>query len=126
MKKRILIVEDEAVIAESLKLCLEDSGYNILKTVSTGEDAIKSAEKNKPDLILMDVRLRGPMNGYETVTKIRLNSNIPVIYSTAGDQYQIDEMARGTKPYDYIIKPFDHDELVSKIEKLIDEFRDIV
>ena len=121
MKKRILIVEDEAIIAESLKLCLKELGYNVLKPVSTGEAAIQSVKKNKPDLILMDVRLRGAMNGYEAISKIRLHSNIPVIYSTGGDQYQIDEKAKGTKPYDYIIKPFDYDVLANKIKKLIAE-----
>src|SRR5512135_1754439 len=103
MKKKILIVEDEDVIASGLKLCLKEGGFHMLKTVSTGEEALQSVEKNKPDLILMDIRLRGRMNGYETVTKIRLNSNVPVIYSTGGDQYQIDEKAKGTRPYDYII-----------------------
>lgn len=121
MKKKILIVEDEAIIARGLKLCLEDCGYKIVKTVSTGEDAIESAEKDKPDLILMDIRLRGSMDGYETVNKIRLYSNIPVIYSTGGDQHQIDEKAKGTKPYDYIIKPFDHLVLVEKMKKMLGE-----
>ena len=121
MKKKILIVEDEAIIAGSLKLCLEEYGYNVLKTVSTGEDAIRSAKKNKPDLILMDVRLRGPMNGYEAIIKIRLNFNIPVIYLTGGDQYQIAEKAKDTEPYDYIIKPFDLDVLAIKIKKLLDD-----
>ena len=121
MKKKILIVEDEAIIASGLKMCLEEFGYNVLKTVSLGEDAIRSAEKNKPDLILMDVRLRGSLDGYETAIKIRRQSNMPVIYTTGGDQYQIDEKAKGTKPYDYIIKPFDYDVLANKIKKLIAE-----
>lgn len=120
MKKSILIVEDEAIIAESLKACLEELNYNVLKIVSKGEDAIHSAQKYKPDLILMDVRLRGLMNGYEAITKIRQHLNSPVIYTTGGDQYQIDEKAKDTKPYEYIIKPFDIDVLVSKIKKLLD------
>jgi CheY-like chemotaxis protein len=121
MKKSILIVEDEAIIAKSLKLCLAERGYDVLKTVSIGEDAIQSVEKNKPDLILMDVRLRGLMNGYEVITQIRLHSNIPVIYLTGGDQYQIDEKAKDTKPYDYIFKPFDLEVLEKKIIKLLEE-----
>lgn len=121
MKKSILIVEDEAIIAESLKICLKEYGYNVLKTVSAGEDAIQSVEKNKPDLILMDVRLRGPMNGYEAITKIRLRSSIPVIYSTGCDRCQIEEKAKDTEPYDYIIKPFDLDVLADKIKKLLNE-----
>lgn len=124
MNKSILIAEDETIIAKSLKICLEESGYNVLKTVSTGQDAIRSVEKSKPDIILMDVRLSGLMNGYEAIAKIRLNSDIPVIYSTGGDPHQIDEKAKDTKPYDYIIKPFDLDELVNKIKKLLDEYAD--
>lgn len=119
--KKILIVEDEAIIASSLKVFLKERGYNVLKIVSIGEDAIQSAVKNKPDLILMDVRLRGSMTGYEVMTKIRLHSNVSVIYTTGGNQYQIDEMAKDTKPYDYIIKPFDLDILLNKIRKLIDK-----
>ena len=121
MKKSILIVEDEAIIAKSLKIRLEELGYNVFETVSIGEDAIQSVEKNKPDLIFMDIRLRGSMNGYEAITQIRLHSNTPVIYSTAGDEYQIDEKAKDTKPYDYILKPFDFDVLENKIKKLLDE-----
>ncbi len=124
MKRKILIVEDEAIIAKSLKVCLKEHGYNVLKTVSTAEDAIQSAEKDKPDLILMDVRLRGSMNGYEAITKIRLYSNIPVIYTTGGDQYQIDEKAKNTKPYDYIVKPFDLDVLANKIKELLYKYCD--
>ena len=124
MKKSILIVEDEVIIAKSLKVCLKEHGYNVFKIVSTAEDAIQSAEKNKPDLILMDVRLRGSMNGYEAITKIRSYSNIPVIYTTGGDQYQIDEKAKNTKPYDYIVKPFDLDVLANKIKKLLHKYCD--
>ncbi len=119
MNKRILIVEDEAIIAESLKVCLEECGYQILKIVSKGEDAIHSAKKNKPDLILMDVRLRGSMNGYEAIAQIRQHLHCPVIYTTGGDQYKIVEKAKDTKPYDYIIKPFDIDVLMSKIKKFL-------
>ncbi len=121
MKKSILIAEDEAIIAKSLKLYLARYGYSILKTVSTGEGAVQSVKRNKPDLILMDVRLRGLMNGYETMAKIRLHSDVPVLYATGGDKDQICDKAKDTKPYDYIIKPFEQDVLVSKIKKLLNE-----
>jgi DNA-binding response OmpR family regulator len=118
MKKNILIVEDEAIISSSLKLCLNGLGYKVLKIVSDGEAAVESAKKNNPDIILMDIRLRGAMNGYQAVNAIRRCSNTPVIYLTGGDQYQVAEKAKGTKPYDYMIKPFDMDVLAKKIEKL--------
>ncbi|MBU1086727.1 MAG: response regulator [Candidatus Omnitrophica bacterium] len=117
MKKNILIVEDETIIAAGLKLCLNGLGYNVLKIVSKGEDAIECAQKNNPDIILMDIRLSGAMNGYETAGAIRRCSNTPVIYLTGGDEYQIHEKAKETKPYDYMVKPFDLDILAEKIEK---------
>jgi CheY-like chemotaxis protein len=119
MKKRILIVEDEAIVAKSLTICLKMSGYDVLEAVSTGEDALESAKKNNPDLILMDIRLRGPLNGYQIMTKIRSHSDIPVVYTTAGNPDEINEEAKDTKPYDYILKPFDHSELLCKIEKMV-------
>ncbi len=124
MKKNILIVEDDEIIATSLKLCLKDYGYNVLKTVSTGEDAIHSAKKNIPDLILMDFKLKGPMDGHRAVTNIRRHSNVPVIYLTGGDQFGLDEKIKDTKPCDYVIKPFDVDVLVDKINKLLDGYSD--
>ncbi|MDD5668589.1 MAG: response regulator [Candidatus Omnitrophica bacterium] len=126
MRKNILIVEDEAVIAKSLKLCLEGCGYNVLKPVSMGEDAIQSMEKNKPDLILMDIKLRGQMNGYEVITKIRKHSNIPVIFLTGDNRFKIDEKPKNIKACDYIFKPFDFDVVEGKIRKLLDEYHDSV
>ena len=119
MKKRILIVEDEAIVAKSLMICLRLSGFDVLDAVSSGEAAMKSAEKDEPDLIVMDVRLRGSMNGYETMSKIRSHSRIPVVYMTAGESAEIEKEAVKTKPYDYILKPFDHNELVEKIKNLV-------
>ena len=120
MKKRILIVEDEAIVAKSLMICLRLSGYDVLEAVSTGEAALNSAKANDPDLIVMDVRLRGPLNGYEIMTRIRSHSQIPVVYMTAGEAEEIDQEAVNTKPYDYILKPFDHSVLLEKIKKLVE------
>ena len=99
--KTILVVDDELKIVKLVRDYLEQAG--------------------PPDLILMDVRLRGQMNGYEVIAKIRQHSNIPVIYLTGGDQFQIDEKAKNTKPYDYIVKPFDIEVLEKKIRKLLEE-----
>lgn len=121
MKKSILIVEDEAIIASSLTLCFKALGYNVLKVASRGEDAIARFEQSNPDIILMDISLRGGMDGYETMRVIRRNSHAPVIYLTGGDLYKLDEKARGTHPYDYMIKPFEFDILESKIKILLEE-----
>lgn len=117
-KKRILIAEDEAIIANSLRLCLQEIGYEVLSPVATGEDTIKSVEAHNPDLILIDVRLRGSMDGFCTMTKVRAFSSVPVIYTTGGVAGDIREKARDTVPADYVIKPFSIDELVAKIEHL--------
>jgi DNA-binding response OmpR family regulator len=119
MKKNILIVEDDGSIATSLRLCLKDYGFNVFKNVSTGEEAIESAAENKPDIILMDIKLKGPMSGPQTVIQIRRHSNVPVIFMTGSDQYGLDERLKDTQPYDCIIKPFDVDVLVDKINKFI-------
>ena len=121
MKKNILIVEDEAIIAGSLKQCFQALNYNILKIVSQGQDAVASVDKNNPDIIFMDISLLGEMDGYQAMRAIRQSSPVPVIYLTGGDQDQLDKKAKGTKPYDYLIKPFDFDVLESKVKKIIEE-----
>lgn len=126
MKKNILIVEDEAIIASSLKQCFKALNYNVLKIVSQGKDAIESLEENNPDIILMDISLRGEMNGYQAMRAIRQSSRVPVIYLTGGDQDQIDKKAKGTKPYDYMIKPFEFDVLENKVKKILDAQRDVL
>lgn len=118
IKKKILIVEDEAIIASSLRLCLQEQGYDVLAPVATGEDAIESVEAHNPDLVLIDVRLRGSMNGFSTMMKVRSFSKVPVIYTTGGVPTEIREQARSTQPSDYVIKPFSIEELVAKIEYL--------
>jgi DNA-binding response OmpR family regulator len=117
--KKILIAEDEAIIASTLKLCLKELGYNVLKIVSTGEAAIDSLEKNNPDIVLMDINLRGEKNGHETAITMRAKNNIPIIYLSGGVPNKIEEKIKGTDPYDYLIKPFDFNILADKIKNLL-------
>jgi DNA-binding response OmpR family regulator len=84
--------------------------------VFTGEEAIKEAIKNKPDLILMDIQLRGDIDGVEAATKIGQQLNIPVIYLTAHGENAILERAKITEPNGYLIKPFNEIELRSALE----------
>jgi len=125
MKENILIVEDDSLIGTGLKLCLEEFGFHVLPVISAGPEAIQSARENKPDLILMDMTLRGSMNGHEIMTVIRRESSVPVIYLTGGDQYEMDDKVKDTKPCDFLIKPFEDEELVRRINKLIDECCDL-
>lgn len=124
MGTKILVVEDERITAEDIKNGLEDTGYRVPAMVSTGEDAIDKAGKLRPDLVLMDIKLKGKMDGIEAAEQIKLRYNIPVIYLTAySDEYTI-KRAEITEPSGYIIndetgivkKPFEKSELHNVIE----------
>jgi PAS domain S-box-containing protein len=114
--KRILIVEDEIITAKDIKECLQDNGYGVLSIVSSGKEAIKKVEEENPDLVLMDIMLKGEMDGIETARQIRLHSNIPVVYLTAYSDKNILERAKITEPFGYVLKPFNERELHINIE----------
>ncbi|MBI4682590.1 MAG: response regulator [Nitrospirae bacterium] len=82
-RKRIMVVEDEGITAMRIKRSLEEMGYAVTSTVFTGEEAVKKVEEDNPDLILMDIVLRGKMDGIEAARQIHSNFNIPVVYLTA-------------------------------------------
>lgn len=106
MNVEILIVEDEGLIALDLRKKLEQVGYKVLAVVDNGQDAIRSAELLKPSVILMDIRLRGPMDGVEIADEIRKRFYIPVIFVTAHADRETLDRARITEPFGYIVKPF--------------------
>jgi len=115
-KPNILIVEDEIILAESVKRILIKLGYEVLSIVSTGENALRKIKEERPDLILMDIKLQGKMDGIEAAEKIRAKYRIPIIYTTAyADDFLI-ERAKITTPYGYLVKPFSTKELHSNIE----------
>jgi CheY-like chemotaxis protein len=112
----ILIVEDDFIVAKIIEKSLISLGYAVAGLVSTGEDAIKKAESEKPDLILMDIRLQGEMDGISASEKIRDKLNIPVIFLTAFSDQSTFERALVTAPYGYIIKPFSANTLSTTIK----------
>ncbi len=112
---RILVVEDEVIVAEDIRRTLQNQGYAVPSTVTSGEDAIKKAKENNPDLALMDIFLQGEMDGIETAKQMR-SLDIPVIYLTAYSDKKILERAKITEPFGYIIKPFKERELNITIE----------
>jgi CheY-like chemotaxis protein len=114
--KKILVVEDESIIALNIKKKLKRFGYTVPAIVATGEEAIKMAEITFPDLILMDVRLKGAMDGVKTAEEIHKRFNIPIIFLTAYSDDELLEKAKKTKPYGYIVKPFKANDLKSNIE----------
>lgn len=115
-EKKILVVEDESIIAEDIRMNLEDLGYTVPAVVSSGEAAILKVKETGPDLVLMDIMLKGEMDGIDTAEKIHSNFNIPVVFLTAyGDEKTL-ERAKVTEPFGYIIKPFKQRELNINIE----------
>jgi PAS domain S-box-containing protein len=115
-KAKILVVEDEGIIAEDLKRNLINMGYEVPSVVSSGEEAIKKAIAFSPDIVLMDIVLQGAIDGIEAAGKISSCCNIPVIYLTAYGDKKTLERAKITEPFGYIIKPFEERELHSIIE----------
>ncbi len=112
----ILIVEDENIVALDLKNKLEGLGYRVLNTVSTGEEAIKIADLFYPDIILMDVMLKGELDGIEAAELIKRKFDIPIIFLTAYTDKKTLERAKLVQPYGYISKPFKEEDIRLNIE----------
>ncbi|ADN34961.1 response regulator receiver protein [Methanolacinia petrolearia DSM 11571] len=121
--KRILVVEDEVMVAMTLEDTLEALGYEVAGTVDNGRDAIRLAAEKKPDLILMDIRIRGDIDGIETADRISGSMDIPVVFLTAHSDEQTLMRALKTQPYGFLIKPFRERELYSNIEMAIHKHR---
>ncbi len=115
-KTKILLVEDETVVARDIKNMLIRLGYDVLKVLATGEDTVEMAEKLHPALVLMDVRLKGKMDGTEAANRIYKDLDIPVVYITAYADEKTLQRAKLTEPFGYIIKPFNEKELQTSIE----------
>lgn len=113
---RILIVEDEAVVARDIEAMLRKSNYLVAGCAQTGEQALALSRTARPDLVLMDIKLRGPLDGIEAARRIREERRIPVIYVTAYADEELLKRARMTEPYAYVLKPLDPRELHSNIE----------
>ena len=113
---RILIVEDESITAEYLQAVLTDLGYSVIGIVSRGLDAIAEAERNKPDLVLMDIRIKGKMDGVEAARIIRRRFDIPSVYLTAHADLETLSRAKLAEPLGYIVKPLQVPELQATIE----------
>lgn len=111
MKPKILVVEDEWIIANDIKDSLAELGYRVTAIAASGEDALARVEEELPDLILMDIVLKGKMNGIETVRAIRARHDIPVIYLTAYDNQFLVNQAKQTDNFGYLLKPFKNREL---------------
>ena len=113
---KILVVEDESIVAMDIKHRAEGLGYSVTGITPSGEGAIQKASETLPDLVLMDIVLKGDMDGVEAAQKIRDTLDIPVVYLTAYSDEKTLKRAKVTEPFGYIIKPFEDRELHSAVE----------
>jgi diguanylate cyclase (GGDEF)-like protein/PAS domain S-box-containing protein len=115
-RKRVLVVEDETIVALDLQSSLKILGYDVVGTASSGAEAIAKAEDTRPDLVLMDIILKGPMDGIQTAEAIHSRLDVPVIFLTACADDKTLQRAKVTDPFGFMIKPFEERELHSHIE----------
>lgn len=120
-KTKILIVEDEMIIAANISLQLEQLGHEVTGIVPRGEDALKQLEISKPDILLLDINLKGTLDGIETAQAMQKNYNIPIIYLTANIDDAHFNRAKTTHPYGFIAKPFKKLDLQRTIELTISQ-----
>ena len=121
-KTNVLVVEDESIVSKDIQHSLKKLGYNVVGAASTGERAFELAASEKPDIILMDIMLKGDANGIETAQRVKEELQIPVIYLTAYADESTLEKAKVTEPYGYIIKPFKEVDLHTSIEMALYKF----
>jgi DNA-binding response OmpR family regulator len=113
---RALIVEDEILIAEELRERLSRLGFSVIAAVDTADEGIAIATRERPDLVLMDIRLKGEKDGIQAVSEIRAQVDVPIIYLTAHSDRLTVERAKATEHDGFILKPFQRRELQTTIE----------
>jgi len=115
-KTNVLVVEDESIVSKDIQHSLKKLGYNVVGAAATGEKALELANSEKPDIVLMDIMLKGDMTGIDTAAKIKEGLSIPIIFLTAYADESTLSKAKVTQPYGYIIKPFKEIDLHTSIE----------
>jgi signal transduction histidine kinase len=120
---RVLVVEDERIVALHLKLQLTRLGYNVPAMATSGERALRQIVTIQPDVVLMDIHIEGAIDGIATAAQIPPDLQIPVIYITAYSEEMTLERARGTRPYGYLLKPFSERELHASIQMVLERRR---
>ena len=118
-KAQIMIVEDEAIVSMDLRCKLEAMGYSVLAEIGSGAEAVDAADRLHPDMVLMDIRLSGEMDGIDAAGEIRSRFNIPVVYLTSHADEDTLARAKRTEPSGYILKPFFDAELRAVVEMAI-------
>ena len=118
-RKKILIVEDEAIFATSMQRVLIRSGYFVLEPVSTGEEAVRIAKMEKPDLVIMDVMLEGDIDGIEAAGDIRSVHNVPIVFISGYQEKKLLDRAKAVGDSIYLTKPIKPLDLETAIKQII-------
>src|SRR5688500_512108 len=113
---KILVVEDEVVIAEEVENILLELGYEVQGRVTSGEEALQRTAESRPDLVLMDIRLRGLRDGIQTAEELRDRYRVPVVFLSAHADEVTLRRARRSSPYGYVVKPFKMSDLRTAVE----------
>lgn len=116
---KILVVEDEMIIGAKISMQLTSLGYEVTGILPRGEEAILHLEQNKPDIVLLDINLKGKIDGIETARQLQQKSGVPIIYITANSDEATFNRAKSTKPFAFISKPFKPLDLQRAIELAI-------
>ncbi len=122
-KPRIVIVEDEGIVALQIRTSLEQRGYPVAGVFATGEEALEKLGAAAPDLVLMDMKLQGRLDGIETAALLRERHDLPVVFLTAHSEDATVERAKRAEPYGYLLKPFNIQELYIAIEVAVHKHR---
>jgi AmiR/NasT family two-component response regulator len=120
---RILIVEDDGLIATDMHQVLTAAGYEVTAVVASGERAVQTAAADPPDLVLMDIKLPGALDGIAAAARIRTRQNIPIIYLTGYADGALIDRAKVTEPFGYLLKPLQDKEVQTTIEMALYKHR---
>ncbi|HKY71509.1 MAG TPA: PAS domain S-box protein [Nitrospira sp.] len=123
LSARVLIVEDEAIVAEDLALKVRSLGYHITGVFSAGEEGIRAAQECSPDLVLIDLQLAGELDGVQTAEKIRQACDTAIVFVTAHSDPATVKKANATAPYGYILKPFGYRDLAVQLDVALHKHR---
>jgi len=115
-RAKILIVEDESIVAKDIQVTLEKLGYDVVGTIAEGEKVLDIVKDKTPDLILMDIMLKGKMTGIDVSIQIHKEISVPIIYMTAYADKDTLSKAKMTQPHGYIIKPYKEVDLRTTVE----------
>jgi len=117
---KIMIVEDEVISALALQKALQRRGLTVCPLATTGQDALRLAEQERPDAVLMDIQLRGEVDGVETARQIRSRFGIPVAFMTGYPDAEMMARARMAEPIGYFIKPVDLEEVIARLTEVLE------